>query len=117
MNWYEILEWVYVLAESMTILVGMFMISRYVFLEPSLEDKIQKRFYLIAAGIVILLCLLVGDSDVSIIGFILCGVNIVWARKKHKIRGFFNVLPICGFLNGIYNPLVVVPVEMLRINL
>ena len=115
MGLYDVLKWITIIAEAMVVFVGTFLIARYVFLEPSLEDKVQKRFYLIGAGLVILSCLILGDSVASIMGLILCSVNIVWARKKQKLRGFLNVLPICGFLNGIYNPLIVVPVEMFQL--
>ena len=115
MNWYGILDWVLVLAESMTILLGMFLITRYIFLEPSLEDKKQKRFYFVSAIVILIAHLLTADDLASLIGMVLCSINIVWARKKHKVRGLLNIIPICGFLNGIAIPLLVVPVQLFRL--
>ena len=115
MNWYGILDWVLVLAESMTILLGMFLITKYIFLEPSLEDKKQRRFYFVSAIVIFIAHLLTADDLASLIGMVLCSINIIWARKKHKVRGVFNIIPICGFLNGIAIPLLVVPIQLFRL--
>ena len=111
---YEFLKWLFLLGESLTILIGMFMINRYVFLEPSLEGKKQNRFYLYSTVTIFISCVLVGSDLASILGMILCGVNIVLARKKHRIRGALNIIPICGFMNGIAIPLLVMPGQAFR---
>lgn len=112
---YEISKWVVVLLECMVSLLGMFMISRYVFLEPSLEDKKQKIYYIISFSVVFVLCLLFGNDLASIFSMIFCGVNIIIGRSKRKIRGVFNIVPICGFLNGLLIPVLVVPVQLFRL--
>ena len=72
MEIYEFLKWLFLVAESMTILIGMFMIARYVFLEPSLEGKKQNRFYLYSTVTIFISCVLVGSDLASILGMILC---------------------------------------------
>ena len=115
MPMYEISKWVVVLSECMVSLLGMFMISRYVFLEPSLEDKKQKVYYIISFSVAFLVCLLFGNDLASILSMIFCGVNIIIGRSKGKIRGVFNIVPICGFLNGLLIPVLVVPVQLFRL--
>lgn len=115
MQLFELLKWLSIFEESMLVLISMFMIARYVFLEPSLEGKKQKHFYFVSVVLVFLSCLITGEFLASIMGVVLCGINIVWARKKHKLSGLLNVVPICGFMNGIFNPLVVVPVEIFQL--
>ena len=44
MQLFELLKWLSIFEEAMLVLISMFMIARYVFLEPSLEDKKQKNF-------------------------------------------------------------------------
>ena len=112
---YEISKWVVVLSECMVSLLGMFLISRYVFLEPSLEEKKQKVYYIISFSVVFVICLLFGNDLASILSMIFCGVNIIIGRSKGKIRGVFNIVPICGFLNGLLIPVLVVPVQLFRL--
>ena len=112
---YEISKWVVVLSECMVSLLGMFLISRYVFLEPSLEEKKQRTYYIISFSVVFVICLLFGNDLASIFSMIFCGVNIIIGRSKGKIRGVFNIVPICGFLNGLLIPVLVVPVQLFRL--
>ena len=116
MEWYELLKLLFILGESMTTFVIMFLITRYIFLEPSLEVEKQKKFNLVSALIVFVACLIAGKDVATICTIILIGLNIVIPRKKHKLRGFFELIPISGFLNGIAIPLLVVPVELFQMS-
>ena len=116
MELYEILKLLFILGESMTIFVIMFLITRYIFLEPSLEIEKQKKFDLISVLIVFVACMTAGKDVATICTIILIGLNIIIPRKKHKLRGFFELIPISGILNGIAIPLLVVPVELFRMS-
>ena len=114
MQLYEISKWLLILAESMTVLVGMLMLTRYVFLEPSLESEKQKKFNFCSALIVFISCVILGKDIASLVTIILCGLNIAITRKKHRTRGFLKLIPISGFLNGITIPILVVPGQIFR---
>ena len=114
MEFYELLKWLVILAEVITVIVGMLMLTRYVFLEPCLEDEKQRKFNVCSTLIVLVTCILLGKDMASIVTIILCGLNIAITRKSHKIRGFLKLIPISGFLNGITIPIIVVPVQLFR---
>ena len=111
----EVLTWLVLIAEPIIVLIEMFLITRYVFLEPCLNNKSQKKFYLWSGVIVFIICLFLGTDISSILAMIICGVNIVLARKEHKFRGVLNMIPICGLLNGITIPLLVIPIQSMRL--
>lgn len=71
---------------------------------------------MVSALIVFVACLIAGKDVATICTIILIGLNIVIPRKKHKLRGFFELIPISGFLNGIAIPLLVVPVELFQMS-
>ena len=106
----DILEWLCMTMETMIIYISMFLVARYIFLEPNLEEKKQKKLYFYGAITVVGACVLMPGMG-SILACLWCAINIVLARKKYKIVGFFSVLPISGFLNGIYIPIIVVPIN------
>ena len=110
----DIMEWLFMTMETMIIYISLFMISRYIFLEPSLEERKQKKFYLYGALGVFALCVFM-PGIASISACFLCALNIFLARKEHKIVGFLSALPISGFLNGIYIPIIVVPVNLFQL--
>lgn len=110
----DIMEWLFMTMETMIIYISLFMISRYIFLEPSLEERKQKKFYLYGALVVFALCVFM-PGIASISACFLCALNIFLARKEHKIVGFLSALPISGFLNGIYIPTIVVPVNLFQL--
>ena len=110
----DIMEWLFMTMETMIIYISLFMISRYIFLEPSLEERKQKKFYLYGALGVFALCVFM-PGIASISACFLCALNIFLARKEHKIVGFLSALPISGFLNGIYIPIIVVPINLFQL--
>lgn len=96
--------------ENLTVFILVFMIERYVLMEKGLEKKKQLWFYIITGILAFIIhCFDAGLAQVFII--LVGGLNICLARKEHKVRGFFLVIPIMGICNGIVLPLVVLPVE------
>lgn len=92
-------------ADLLCQLICLFCCKRYVFLEYGLERKKQHFYFLVS----VLLSLLCGAVDVNfamILGAFLLGLNISLARKKHRISGFFLVIPIAGIANGLVIPIL-----------
>lgn len=99
--------------EVMTIVTGIFLIERYVFLEPGMEAPKQKRFYLVSMVGVIALFFLLGKEAATVASLVAGGLNIVLGRKAHRLRGFFLILPIPGILNGLVVPIFVMTPNLL----
>ncbi|MCM1165780.1 MAG: HD-GYP domain-containing protein [Lachnospiraceae bacterium] len=97
------------ITETAAIAVSGFLIKEYLFLEPNMEPKKQRLFYLaclVLAGVA-LPTLGKGAATVAVLAMI--GLNICLARKKHKLRGLLMMIPIPGIINGIFIPLIIVP--------
>jgi HD-GYP domain-containing protein (c-di-GMP phosphodiesterase class II) len=95
--------------ELVTIIICSSIIKKYVFLEPELEEKKQRIFYLLTAAMVGVSYMIWGDDiAVMVTGFVV-GVNIFLSRKTHRIRGVFLMIPILGIVDGIAVPTLVVP--------
>ncbi|MBQ2982406.1 MAG: response regulator [Lachnospiraceae bacterium] len=116
MELYELLKLLYMLGESMTVFVTMILLTRYIFLEPSMEENVQRKFNAFGAIIVFIVCLIAGKDVATIFTLIIMGLNIVIPRKKHKLRGFLKLIPISGLMNGLIIPLLVMPVQLLRMS-
>lgn len=48
-----------------------------------------------------------GATAAQILLFFLGGINIALSRKKHRIRGFFLIIPIIGIVNGVIVPILI----------
>lgn len=95
--------------EVITVVIGVFLAERYVFLEPGMEPVRQRRFYIISIACVVF-AFSFGEKDAAtLVSLIAAGLNIVFGRKKHRLRGFFLILPLLGIINGICVPLLVMP--------
>ncbi|MCM1127135.1 MAG: HD-GYP domain-containing protein [Lachnospiraceae bacterium] len=99
--------------EVMTVVTGIFLIERYVFLEPGMEVQKQKIFYLVSIVSVILLFFLLGKDIATFAALAAGGLNIVLGRKSHRLRGFLLILPIPGILNGLVVPVFVMVPNLL----
>lgn len=85
--------------DEICVMMEIALFAHYVFLEPKWK---RGQYYF---NIVNVLILIVGEfligSEYSILLCLLCaGLNLSMARKKHRIRGFFLVIPIVGILGG-----------------
>ena len=95
--------------ELIIMFIGPFMVERYVFLEPGL-DKGKQRLYYAACVIVAFASYFLFDAEITIyVMMIEVGLNISLARKEHRIRGFFLVIPIGGIINGLMLPILTIP--------
>ena len=102
--------------EVITITTGIFLIERYVFLEPGMETRKQKLFYLVSIIGIIALFFFMGKDAATWASLIAGGLNIVLGRKKHRLRGFFLILPIPGILNGLVVPVFVMMPNLLGLS-
>ena len=79
---------------------------RYAFLEKSLERKKQRIYHLIAIVLLLVCNLLLGENGAQVMLFLVAGLNIALARKTHRVRGFFLVIPVAGIINGLVVPIL-----------
>lgn len=99
--------------EVMTVVAGIFLIERYIFLEPEMDAPKQKLFYPVSIICIIAVFLFAGKDAATIAALAAGGLNIVRGRKEHRLRGFFLILPIPGILNGLVVPVFVMVPNLL----
>lgn len=95
--------------ESLIMMIALFLTERYVVLEKGMEKTRQRWFYAINLILLGLMTYFLPEYVQVFVVFI-CGLNISLARKEHKVEGFFLILPIMGFVDGIIAPLLIIPV-------
>ena len=98
----------FAIMELFIMYIGIFLTERYVFLEPPLEKNKQRLYYLVS----FLLALIANAFFADIAQFIVLlagGLNICLARKEHRIRGFFLIIPAMGIINGLIVPILIMP--------
>ncbi|MCM1398254.1 MAG: HD domain-containing protein [Clostridium sp.] len=99
--------------EVITIVIGIFLIERYVFLEPEMEAKKQKLFYLVSIISVLAVFFFMGKDAATVAALIAGGLNIILGRNVHRLSGFLLILPIPGILNGLVVPVFVMAPNLL----
>lgn len=110
---YEICAVVCSILEILLIFIGIFLTERYVFLEQGLEKAKQRKYYLVCFTIILLFNLFSEESLATALIYFVGGLNISLARKKHRIRGFFLIMPIVGIVDGLVVPVLVMPANLL----
>lgn len=105
----EILE----MLETATIAVSGFLIKKYVFLEPDMEEKWQRIYYYIVFALTAIVFFEFGKDAASLAVLFMIGVNICLGRKKHRLLGLFLMIPFPGIINGLVVPVLLVPPYLL----
>lgn len=82
--------------ETAAIAVSGFLIKKYVFLEPDMEEKKQKFFYLLSLFLIGVVFLIYGKDVANMTALLLIGLNICLGRKKHRLCGLLQMLPFPG---------------------
>lgn len=100
--------------EVMVIAIGIFLLEKYVFLEPQMEEKNQRIFYLISILFIITIFLFAGKDAATMAAIISGGLNVSFGRKKGRIKGFFLIIPLIGIINGIVVPFMVMPPSLMN---
>lgn len=90
-------------------MVSGFLIKKYVFLEPDMEDGKQRKFYLFSFLVISVVFLLFGKDAASLTAIFLIGLNICLGRRMHRLWGLPLLLPLTGLINGLLGPLLLVP--------
>ncbi|MCM1208915.1 MAG: cytochrome c1, partial [Ruminococcus sp.] len=99
--------------EVITIVIGIFLIERYVFLEPEMEARKQRLFYLVSIISVMAVFFFMGKDAATVVALVAGGLNIVLGRNVHRLSGFLLILPIPGILNGLVVPVFVMAPNLL----
>lgn len=102
--------------ETAAIAVSGFLIKKYVFLEPDMDAKKQRAFYLLSFFVISLVFLLLGKDAASLAALFMIGLNICLGRKEHRLRGLFLMIPFPGIINGLMVPLLLVPPYLLAMS-
>lgn len=101
----EILE----LLETAAIAISGFLIKRYVFLEPDMEAKKQRIFYLVSFFLIGIMFLVLGKDAATVAALFMIGLNICLSRKEHRLWGLFLMIPFSGIISGLLVPVLLVP--------
>lgn len=101
----EILE----ILETAAISISGFLIKKYVFLEPDMEEKKQRFFYLLSFFLIDIVFLFFGKDAATMAALFMIGINICLGRKEHRLRGLFSMIPFPGIINGLFVPVLLVP--------
>ena len=103
------MDYIFLYLEFLVQYIAMFLIQRYVFLERGLEKTKQKIFYAVPIVMGLIICAFFSSEIASVFAMLVCGLNIVLAREKKKLTGFFLVIPIVGMMDGLVIPIMVLP--------
>lgn len=95
--------------ETSVIAVSGFLIKKYVFLEPDMETKKQRVFYLVSFLLIGIVFLAFGKDAASLVALLMIGLNICLGRKKHRLWGIVLMIPFPGIINGLLVPVLRVP--------
>lgn len=102
--------------ETAAIAVSGFLIKKYVFLEPDMDEKRQRMFYLLSFLVIGIVFPILGKDAASLAALFMIGLNICLGRKEHKLRGIFLMIPFPGIINGLMVPLLLVPPYLLAMS-
>lgn len=108
----EILE----ILETTAITIGGFLIKKYVFLEPDMETKKQRNFYIVSFLLISVVFLVFGKDIASLAALFMIELNICLSREKHKLRSLVLLIPFLGIINGLLLPILFVPPYLLSLS-
>ena len=104
------------LLETAAIASSGFLIKRYVFLEPDMEAGKQRAFYWISFFLALGVFFAFGKDAASMAVLFMIGLNICLARRRHRLRGLFLMIPFLGIINGLLIPVLLVPPYLLSLS-
>ena len=94
--------------ETAAIAISSFLVKKFVFLEPDMENKKQHIFYVVTFFLIAGVFFAFGKDAASIAAMILIGLNICLGREKHRLMGLLLMIPLMGIING-FLPIMLVP--------
>ena len=101
--------------ETVAITIGGFMVKKYVFLEPDMEPKKQRNFYMFSFLVIGIVFLAFGKDVASLAALFMIAVNICLSRDKHRLRSLVLLIPFLGIVNGLLLPILYVPLYLLSL--
>ena len=101
--------------ETAAITIGGFLIKKYVFLEPDIEAKKQRIFYMVSFLMISIVFLAFGKDIASLAALFMIGLNICLGRKMHRLQGLILMIPFLGIVNGLLLPVLFVPPYLLSL--
>lgn len=108
----EVLE----LLETATIAISGFLIKKYVFLEPDMEAKKQRVFYLFSFLVIGVVFLAFGKDAAGMAAILMIEVNVLLGRKKGRLWVLLLMIPLTGIINGLLGPLLLVPPYLMSLS-
>lgn len=102
--------------EVITILIGIILLEKYVFLEPEMNPDRQKRFYLSGIACIIAVFIIFGKQSATGAALLAGVLNIVLGRKEHRLRGILLIIPLPGILNGLVVPFFIIAPQLLELS-
>ncbi|MBD5507848.1 MAG: HD domain-containing protein [Lachnospiraceae bacterium] len=102
--------------ETAAITIGGFLIKKYVFLEPDMEPKRQRNFYILSFFLIGIVFLAFGKDVASLAALFMIELNICLRRDKHRLRSLFLLIPFLGIVNGLLLPILFVPPYLLSLS-
>lgn len=108
----EVLE----LLETATIAISGFLIKKYVFLEPDMEAKKQRVFYLVSFLVIGVVFFAFGKDAAGMAAILMIEVNVLLGRKKGRLWVLLLMIPLTGIINGLLGPLLLVPPYLMSLS-
>lgn len=99
--------------ETAAITISGFLIKKYVFLEPDMEAKKQRVFYIVSFFLIGIVFLTFGKDMASMAALFMIGLNICLGRRKNRLWGIVLMIPFPGIINGLLVPVLLVPPYLL----
>ena len=110
MQWFDglattILE----ILETAAIAVSGFLIKKYIFLEPDMEEKKQRIFYCVSFFIIGIVFLALGKDAASMTALFMIALNACLGREQLKLYKLLLMMPFAGIINGLFIPVLIMP--------
>ena len=102
--------------ETAAVTLSGFLAKKYVLLEPDMETKKMRIFYVIGFFLIVGVFFAFGKDAAIVATGVLIGLNICLVRKKHRLLGLFLMIPLMGIINGLLMPIIRVPPYLLSLS-
>lgn len=98
--------------EIIIIVTSVFLLQKYVFLEPEIQGKKRRLFYWISLACIATTFVFWRKDAATIAVLLAGGLHISLGRTEHRIRGFFLIIPIVGMVDGLIVPILIMPTNI-----
>ena len=95
---------VYMMLSAIETIMVIILVARYIFQEPKIR-KSGNYVCIFMIGVTWLAYFIWGEYIGSLFIVLSAGIALFMARNKHRLRGFFLVIPVLGIVFGIIIPL------------